>query len=318
VPYDKIGLVIQGPIYSSGRNFESSSTKVFKSIPYIENYFLESLKLGIEVVLMTWDLEDTSELDSFSKDIYKLRYSRSLFPKFLLNDWSSNKYKQFFLTLKGIEVLENRKCTTIIKVRTDQKLDIQLLATHIKKNPVCVIEKLLTLFGDIRQPDQWVDFVFAGETQFLKEVLQSYLSQKEIFPSVHKDFFYHMFLRYNQCPSSFFTKFFFPYNSKALSDKNLINISRNWRNSFSLMPKRVLEELEWRGSKFNRQLEIENFFGNEDYNDFIDQILELPRSSVSFPRNLLHLDALTLLFSGKLSIQFDRIRNSIIRRLGFK
>lgn len=310
----QVGLIIQGPVISKGRNFESAELREFNCKEYIESTYEESLRIGCKTIVVTWEDPAIETLRIPSEDVVTAKYSKSLFRKGTFNDWNSSKYKQFYLLLLGVMKLKERNCDYLIKIRTDQKIDLQTLISYVATSTESEDEKILTLFADDRTIDHWVDFVFGSSTSNFEKAVFQYMNSKELFPSIHRDFFYRLFLWERKFAITLILRFLLPYKDTYFTRLHLRFIEETWKNAFRLMPLQILKSLHWRGSAFNRT-DLEHYYGADEFEDFLGRIANSRPSKCYFPLNLLALDALTICFPGNLSISLERVLNGASRRL---
>jgi hypothetical protein len=264
-------------------------------------------------LLVTWQEKALDSLELPAGDVLSLEYSETIFRNRRLNNWKSNKYKQFFLVLKGLEVLTDRQCDYVIKVRTDQQINLSLLVDFVQSSEELQSNRILTLFADDRTIDQWPDFAFGGDPNFLKSLISRYMNSKELHSSIHKDFFYSLLLDFRSPWKAFISKLLIPYRQR-FSVRQLKNIQTNWKDNFQLMPMEVLQSLEWRGALFNRS-DLEHYYGFEEFEEFINIIRETKAKKNPFPINLASIDALTIFFPSNVSDTVTRVKNGIVRRI---
>ena len=311
----KIGLLIQGPIISQGRNFVSSASVKFDSNSNICELYQKAVFHNCEAVLLTWKDEDVSKLEIPKKDIFQFCASKSELSKHLMNNRKSTKYKQFFLVRKGLQVLKERNCDVVIKVRTDQLFDLATLIDHIKKCSLNEDHRIMTLFADSRIIDSWVDFTFAGQVEELSKIFEKYVSQKELFSSVHRDFFYHLLREDYGFLENLISKVFLPYSGKNFSQRQLGIIRKNWEHHFLLMPIEILKGFSWRGSSFDSSNLDKNFFGHDSFPNFLKNLDYLNSQAPKFSMNFFSLDALTIFFPGSVADNCRRLLTGLFKRL---
>lgn len=306
-------MLIQGPIISIGRNFSTSSDINFDSSRYIESLYYSATQNKAVCILATWDSEPTSTLNIPNKDIHQFTDNKRKLTKNILNNRLSSKYKQFFLVMKGLEILQQRGCDFIIKIRTDQLLNLESLIAFVSQNSNYPNSKILTLFGNPDTPDSWVDFAFAGDLIILKNSVGKYLSQKEMFSSVHRDFFYHAKRQELSGIALLMFKFKLPYRENVFSKKQMQLIIEIWKSNFDLLPRDILQDFEWRGAKFPGNL-INKYFGYEENSYFIELLEKKKAAAPKFALSWFSTDFITIFFPGSFSDKINRIRNSIKRR----
>ncbi len=313
----KIGIVIQGPVTSRGRNFESSNHITFNSSLYIKDLYEYGTKCGCDVILVTWEGEDISQLQLPQTDVFQFREDMKLLSSNFLNNRKSSKYKQIFLVRRGLEILKIRNCDVVIKVRTDQLFDLKKLVDYLCDPSFRLENKILTLFADSRIIDSWVDFTFASKIDYLISTLDSYVSKKELFSSIHRDFFYHVGRQHKSFLQNVIYKCKLPYRPKKFSKSQVKLIRYIWETYFTLMPIEILQSLEWRGSKINFNVSEEFFKGADTFDFYLESLGDLEFEAGNRSFNFLSLDLLTILFPGSVADNLRAFSNGLGRRIRY-
>lgn len=203
-PDKKIGIVLQGPLFSPGRKPESSNiSRSDLSKDDVINYIVveniseifHSYKDMFEIVCVTWENEDPSLLENLcieigEQNVFAIKDETRFVPSTSDVSGGNNKYRQFLSSLKGVEELRRRGCGYAIKARVDQKLDFLRLwedFIHMRKyRPKSVLVPWVWK----SKPDVLIDFFFCAEVDLLEHIFYNYLHKPELFSGVHRDIFY--------------------------------------------------------------------------------------------------------------------------------
>jgi len=281
----KKGLIIQGPLLSrgrTGRTINIGFSKVtetdvvdYDCVANIANIYNEFKDIYDHIICVTWNTEDRSKL----KDVITILGEESVL---ILDDKTkkinsrgpiisdNNKYRQFFSTQKGLDLLSQLGCELAVKVRTDQfsnydcLLDVAL--ESIKHNKV-VVPWMNT--SNILEADELPDLYFAGEVSLLNKLCSHYLESKEVDRLVHKDLFY--------CWSSYLgTKTLVPLKLMKKIKINLFKfnyVTNSWINNFTPGPETILKNMTWRGERVTNFAEDKLFLNNLESKEDFKQII---------------------------------------------
>lgn len=136
----------------------------------IEHDYLESIvavtdqiKPSIPVVVATWANESEKNIKAI-EDLDRVLQVLALDDPKSFNHGNTkprNDYRQFLSTLEGLKSLPN-DCTHVVKLRTDQILNIPLLLEEFEKS--CALEsvKFFTALFRIDNPFWLADHYFGG------------------------------------------------------------------------------------------------------------------------------------------------------------
>lgn len=125
----------------------------------------------------------------------------------------------------------------MVKIRTDQDLDVILLVGDIVSN--CNSGRQLTLAHLDRRKPAWLpDFYFGGDVIFLEDCLRAALRPISARASVHKELFWKWG---NQFSKVRLPWIFFPFSD--LMHSRIVDV---WRH-FGLASREVWESIIWRG-----------------------------------------------------------------------
>lgn len=252
---NRYGVVIQGPLRSFGRsgrtaNIPFSQVKAedvlnFFSVPSIVSYFQRFGHLA-KIICVVWDDEEDEDVEVLKgivgldnvkviKDETRpVSASGGVIP-------GNNKYRQFYSTLKGLEFLKAEGVSHVIKVRSDQQIDVKGLIKDfedVQRNR----DKFILVPRFIRDnSDSLADFYFCAEVNLFESSLRDYLGSQELFSHVHTDLFYCWARKLvGEAPFKYY-----------LSGSNLFDdyIVEAWNQGFCPASREVYSKIIWRGEK---------------------------------------------------------------------
>lgn len=263
----KLGLVIQGPIHSSGysgltwcsKHGEIKKDNFHDATSDIVSTYLEAKKVFDEVVIITWSTEDTSEIEKYvvAEDLIRLD-PRKFEWEIAERSYSStvkNTKKQFFTTLEGMKVLSSRGCDISAKQRSDLKLNIfQLHAFLSREAKALEKDRIIIPLVNLKSLNWIQDFYFGGWTSYLISWSETVLHQKDFYFSPHKDIFYKLALLNTDLslePSSLRVFNFFPSDTAKLTTKQASILQEVWESQLKLFPMSIWNSLTWRGASMS-------------------------------------------------------------------
>jgi len=292
--FSEFGLVIQGPLESIGRNgataysslsdFYAKKYSSFDCSDYIKKYVQKYPQL--KIVFATWESDKLNKfrrtmesnlnfkLISFSDSLDNISFHGTHYP--------NNKYKQMFLTLQGAEYLSRTGIKYIIKVRSDQLINIENLILDFKKAKSLRSFQVMIPFGFPDMPDYIEDFFFVSTAEQTIRVAKKYMGSKELFESAHNDYFYAWASDQFQAIPRPIIKLL---RGTYLLHKCYFNC---WKKIFSPSSFRTLDELFWRGKKFPAEKPISNGGFFLDCNPQNEEMLYPKLKYRSFTRLLLN------------------------------
>jgi len=270
----KKGLIIQGPIISTGRTGKTANITFkdvkeehvvdFNCIENIAKIFNDYQYLFDHIVCITWENQELSIINEL----------RSLIPDeclIIIKDTTeridprgsvipgNNKYRQFLSIYEGSKILSQLGCKYIAKVRSDQFLDLDLLMNDAvtklaneKRNVILVpwisIKNSYSIF---EIPDHY----FVARTNDMLGFSEEYLSLPEITDHIHTDVFYKWSMR-SYCNSSLIRFYITVFNRFGNNSFMRILINPKFSKGFfiPLNPK-ILQSIFWRGESWD----INNF-----------------------------------------------------------
>lgn len=283
----KVGLIIQGPLISKGRSGSTIVKKFtqltnkdiinYNCIPNIIDIYLKYNQEFDDFVCVTWDTEDTSELEYKigKKAIMSIKDTTSHIDSLGTLLPGNNKYRQFLSTLKGLERLSKNKCKYAIKIRSDINLDL----LKVKKYLLNILENknythsILVPGGNLSSPDNVEDFYFASRTDVMIDACKIMLDKPELYRSIHLDFFYKcawfLLNKENYWPPNI------SYTSAGKYSKEQQLIVRlAWSKIFKSFPREIYENLLYRGDKWNSSYDHNLFYSDLKPEDLEDLILD--------------------------------------------
>lgn len=179
----KVGLIIQGPLTSKGINGKTWGLGDIqkRDIDLLEHDCLESIEAiakqlpsGIVSVVATWSNQPIAKIKQL-KQLVGIDYVVKLDEPSTFNRpgsrLSANDYRQFWSTLQGLYKIED-KCQYVIKVRTDQVVDLKLLLTEFEFLVSNKPEAFFTPNFRNLNPFWLADFFFGGSVSKMRSLLE--------------------------------------------------------------------------------------------------------------------------------------------------
>lgn len=252
----EIGLVIQGPIQSTGRVLTDLSQRKYDATNDVSRMLEVAEKMGLRSTVVTWQNQDTSKFASkHSNLIQKIEYPpASIFTAFK-NDWNNNsKYRQYYSTLLGVSKLKHQGCNYVIKVRTDNYTELTYLIAYLQTLSVQEASKYFYVpLINIDKPHMFYDFYGFAATETFYDFCQAILYEKEITTNIHFDVFYRWTKRIaHQKRSTKDFRIFYPKYPFFTRDQ-LDFIRYGLDQAFRPLPVKVWTNLTWRGEKFGEK-----------------------------------------------------------------
>jgi hypothetical protein len=247
-----IGVVIQGPIQSVGRILTDLKFRPYDSTSDVKTMLQTIINLGSKPIVVTWQDQNIDEFSFNEKEyIMKIPFPRVTIWKSLINDWNNNsKYRQYYSTLIGTLELKNRGCKYVIKLRTDNLVDIrQLISFVLSLDPLEAEKYFYSPLINLDKPHMFFDFYSFSTTSKMEKFCNVMLYEKERTTNVHFDVFYRW--TKHELKSKY-----------SLSDINLIYpkypfftqaqlrlIREGLKEVFRPLPKEIWTSLYWRGEQ---------------------------------------------------------------------
>lgn len=247
-----IGVVIQGPIQSSGRILTDLTRREYDSTNDVKVMLKEIAEVGSVPLVVTWNDQN---LEGFSEDnrkyIKKIAFPKATMLRALRNDWNGNsKYRQYYSTLQGVLELKKRNCKFILKLRTDNLVNVNELLNYILTLNFSDAQKYFYCpLINLDKPHMFYDFYSFSSISRMEKFCNVILHEKERTANVHFDVFYRWTKHELGFRSSLndinliYPKF--PYFNEAqlrLIRKGLVEV-------FRPLPESIWTSLYWRGEQ---------------------------------------------------------------------
>jgi hypothetical protein len=247
-----IGVVIQGPIQSVGRVLTDLKFRPYDSSDDVKTMLQTTLNLGSKPIVVTWQDQNIDEFSSDEKEhIKKIPFPRVGIWKSLINDWNNNsKYRQYYSTLIGTLELKSRGCKYVIKLRTDNLVDIhQLISFVLSLDPSEAEKYFYSPLINLDKPQMFYDFYSFSTISKMESFCNVMLYEKERTTNIHFDVFYRWTkheLKLKYCLldiNLIYPKY--PYFTQA----QLRLIREGLKEVFRPLPKEIWTTLYWRGEQ---------------------------------------------------------------------
>ena len=283
----KVGLIIQGPVISKGRSGSTIVTKFhqltkkdiinYNCTPNIIDIYSKYCKEFGDFVFVTWDTEDTSELEYKigKKAIMSIKDNTSPIDPLGTLLPGNNKYRQFLSTLKGLERLSKNECKYAIKIRSDINLDLLKVKKHLlnilkNKNQT---HSILVPGGNLLSPDNVEDLYLASRTDVMIDACKIMLDKPELYTSIHLDFFYKCAWLLLNKKNSWPPNINYTGAGKYSKEQQLI-VKSACSKIFKSFPREIYENLLYRGDKWNPLYDHNLFYADLQPEDLEDLILD--------------------------------------------
>jgi len=199
----KVGLIIQGPLVSSGKTGQMLHMKgrdperdyvVYDCRKNIQTVIDDFGYLFEHIVVSTWKNE--LRPDDFWKGAKVIASSDEALPKKNLKGTSlpDNRFRQMFSILVGIEYLETHSdVDMVVKMRTDQYMDLGRMRESIERYQALsrYTREVIFVPSIMRGPPGYGirDFYFAGDIHTMKKFARSMFAYDsfEFHPNIHKE-----------------------------------------------------------------------------------------------------------------------------------
>jgi len=266
----KKGLIIQGPIVSTGRTGKTANISFkdvrdehivnFNCIENIAKIFNNYQYLFDHIVCITWEDQEVSLINELKglipdecliiiKDTTKrINPIGSVIP-------ANNKYRQFLSIYEGSKVLSKLGCDYIAKVRSDQFLDLDLLmsdaVTKLENEQRNVVLVPWINIKNSHSVFKIPDLYFVARTNDMLSLSKEYLSLPEITEHVHTDIFYKWSMRF-YCNSSLIRNYIKIFERFGNNSLMRILINRKFSKGFFIpLDPRIIQSIIWRGEVFD-------------------------------------------------------------------
>jgi hypothetical protein len=262
--FNKIGLIIQGPIVSFGQGPNIVKTGFDSTCILIHNLnvFCPLFKW---VVISTWQDEEFEKPNTFN--------NLTLIKSLPIENDPDNRKKQFITTNAAVSyLLLNHDISHVVKIRTDQQYDEKF--PQIIKDLLSNNTKNKLIFSEFIENELFYvgDFIFAGEIKKVDFFLKSFLSfNKNLHPSIGVDYVLkYIKKKYPNLYNKHFNKLI-PTLLQIRLFPNL-NLHQFWfwllENEFLFIPRNAAENIMWRGKSFS-DLGINHYLYHEDIESIV-------------------------------------------------
>lgn len=242
-----VGVVIQGPLVSSGSNGSGAQVPNFDCVANVLATLEQCASLGLDACVVTWD-EFRDQGDRLRNAATQIRY----LPRPVSG--TGNKYLQYVSTLEGLRVLASSGVVAAIKVRSDQFVpEMPLIAQSINcQHGGSFLARGGLLVPSFRtwKPFSLDDFYFAGRIDVLEELLMLLTKPLrdtravELHSSVHQELFRAFAVLSLDFRKAVFVKGGIPHNEDQVELMRLL-----WNEFLSCFEERVWRSLQWRGNQ---------------------------------------------------------------------
>lgn len=247
---NEISVVIQGPIQSFGRTLTDLNPRAYDATSDIKSTLQKIEWLGASAVVITWSDQDISSFSEIEKkNIVQIKFPKKNILGSLRNDWNGNsKYRQYYSTLRGLQELKKNRCKYILKLRTDNLVDVHSLFEFLGDLDVSVAESyMFTPLINLDKPHMFYDFYSFGSLVKMEEFCNVILYQKERTTNVHFDVFFR-WSKYVTGSKFGLRDINLIYPKYPKYTKNQLEFMRNsLANVFRPLPKNIWTSLYWRG-----------------------------------------------------------------------
>lgn len=245
------GLVIQGPVISTGRHGGTLGTSKKDSVTFdsrenISKYIEICKRLKTPIVVSTWVGQPTSGINC---SVLTLDPAEALTKVGEIRE--PNKYLQAFSTKAGIDYLKAFNPIFVIKVRADLEIDLIPLVKQLEQVPKASSVGYFVPFMEPRKSWSLQDFYFAANFEVADYVWRSYLELPEFHSHVHQDYFWKIGFAIEQMlgrkspPISFFPVFGRPWTRKQKK------FAKNIYELYTPLSKSIWISLTWRGKRIS-------------------------------------------------------------------
>jgi len=266
---ERVGVVMQGPLLSTGRTLRDVRKRDFECTSEIEKMYEQSEMLGIEFVLVTWKREEKQLLPNIPTNlIHQIAFPVKNLSFIFRNNWNNNnKYKQYYSTLAGVKELKKKGVTHIIKLRTDSSLNLSATKNFLQnedygKSP----NKIFVPALNVEKPDLFIDYYFGGTIENVEKFLNVMLYEKELCSNVHFDTFYKYARSAQRLNLWVLLKCLYRTERVRPNQIRQNIIQKTWQDFLTPGPKKIFENYFWRGEIFGNVYSDDILAFDEDVN----------------------------------------------------
>lgn len=248
----RYGLLIQGPLLSSGRSgatlldrpFSDKSVVHFDCRDLITKTVLKYQKLFSEIIVCTWDDGIFTDYKLNCGQLIRIGDETGQLPKkeggLGINPYlaTNNMLRQYYGTYYGLKQFNG--VDTVVKIRTDQELDLETIISSIKNDDRIYVSHFN------RELSRVPDFYFAGNYSRMLDLFSVLYTTNNLTDTPHTD----IVLRYAR--TRYFEKIGVDsawYNEHETVERRKIFVFM-LNNVFAALPRKVYESVSWRGAPF--------------------------------------------------------------------
>lgn len=239
-----INLIIQGPIISPGTNGQGKKVD-YNCVNNINQVLGKYKNLFKHIVLVTWKEEDVSTINKHENlHIIQVEDIGGDFKRPSNIFWKTENIKrQFLSTWAGVNYLSNivEDTDLVIKLRTDQSLDLNLLIDemeNVKKNGD---DKIIIPFISLKPFFYPCDYFFAGSHKIMQKFLSDQLYSLFVFMNAHES----MVFNYYHNNKRKVTELQKIINLLCWNERRRV---KHIYNNFNLFSKELIFSCYWRGA----------------------------------------------------------------------
>ena len=235
-----INLIIQGPIYSPGVNGEGEKVE-YTCVKNINKVLEEYGNLFKNVVLVTWKSEDISGIKKHKNfHIIQVEDIEEDFKNVLITE---KVKRQLLSTWAGLNYLLTdriKNTDLVVKLRTDQSLDLNLLLNESEILLEKGNDKIIVPCMDKNTRIYPADFYFVGSAKRMEKFLSQQLYSIFVFTNAHDS----MVSNYHHNKNKMVSEFRKLVNLILWNERKMEN---QIYNNFNLFSKKLLTTCCWRG-----------------------------------------------------------------------
>jgi hypothetical protein len=318
-------LLIQGPILSVGRTGKTFYTPLSKDSFVNYDCHPNLIKLVSDfgnrfckIYIITWDNEliDTSVFLNFKNcEVVQLKNPT---PNIIIDNQQfptdfNNKYKQFYALTKGAALTESKKGEYIVKTRTDQYLDLDLLLKEHKEYLLEDKRNRNKIFVPYVFRENYLvsDFYFVAEKEIFIKFTSSMLwgDYLEFNSSVHLDMsLKYAFLHFRDQLMIPDRTFFLNSFRKNINRDKVILQNFLTANVYSAFSESIVDSIIWRGqSLVFPSKSKDSYVFHRNFNSLLMNENKYSKSGLA--------DLLFINFPSFFAVKFPKLRKTFIYEL---
>ena len=251
-----VGVIIQGPIQSLGRVLTDLKFRQYDSTNDVKMMLRAINEIGATPMVVTWLDQNIEGFSAEEREnIERIPFPKGTAWRSFRNDWNKNsKYRQYYSTLTGVLKLKERGCQYVIKVRTDNLVDLHKLVAFIATlNPTEVEKYFYTPLINLDKPHMFYDFYSFSSILNMERFCRVMIYEKERTNNIHFDVFYRWTKHQigSQYSLSDIASIYPRYPVFTWPQLDLIR--KGLAEVFRPLPKEIWSTLYWRGEQLGEQ-----------------------------------------------------------------